>query len=134
MLKKKISGLPPWILSALTVALILWLTLSPEPFGDTKPRLFPGADKVVHAIMFGYLTIMLLLDRQRRDGWRKNSRVQIIISACVSTAFGVAVEFIQRLMAMGRGFEISDMIADAAGACLCACLWDTLQTRWTETN
>ncbi len=71
MLRKQTSKLPPWILSILTVALILWLTLAPDPLGDDSPRLFPGADKVAHAIMFGFLTVVQLLDRQRRQEWKR---------------------------------------------------------------
>jgi len=132
MLRKQISSLPSWILSGLTLVLILWLTLSPDPLGNDTPRLFPGADKVVHAIMFGFLTLMLLLDWQRSRRWRQVTGKAITGSACISTLTGIAIEFAQLHMDMGRGFEISDMVADATGALLCALVWKTMQARWSH--
>ena len=129
-IKETLTRLPKWLFTSLTVALILWLTLAPDPLGDDSPDLFPGADKIVHAIMFGFLTVMVLLDRQRKAEWRKVSAKFISFTAVATAAFGIAIEFIQRAMDMGRGFEVADMIADCAGVALCACLWAILQRRW----
>ena len=67
--RRIIEKLPSWLLTAVTVAAILWLTLVPRPLGDMKPELFPGADKVVHAIMFGGLALMILTDCSRSRGY-----------------------------------------------------------------
>lgn len=130
MLRKQISRFPSWIFTILTVALIFWLTLAPDPLGDEDIPLFPGADKLVHAIMFGFLTTMILLDRQRATGWRLLGKRFIWLSAAASAMLGIGVEFAQLLMEMGRGFEITDMAADTAGAFLCALLFKTLQHHW----
>ncbi len=129
-----LSSLPSWLLTGLTAALILWLTLSPDPLGDDGPQLFEGADKVVHAIMFGFLTAMILLDYQRRHGWRRVSRERVVAAAVVSTLAGIGIEIAQLLMALGRGFETADMAADAAGAALVALLWLWKQPLWSENN
>ena len=131
MLRKQTSKLPPWILSILTVALILWLTLAPDPLGDDSPRLFPGADKVAHAIMFGFLTVVRLLDRQRRQEWKRLDRPIVWTAAAFSTLLGIAIEFIQLSMGMGRGFEVADMVADAVGSAICALLWLWWQRHWS---
>ena len=68
-LRAALSRLPQWVFTAATTLLILWLTLAPDPLGDDAPTLFPGADKIVHAIMFGFLTTMILLDTERKRGW-----------------------------------------------------------------
>lgn len=130
MLRKQTSKLPPWIFTTLTTLLILWLTLAPDPLGDNSPDLFPGADKVVHAIMFGFLTVMTLVDYQRRRAWRPVAGKTIWTAAAASSLLGIMIEFIQRAMDMGRGFEVADMCADVAGACLCALLWTLLQRHW----
>lgn len=108
------SRLPYWLFSIITTLLILWLTLMPDPLGDDAPTLFPGADKVVHAIMFGFLSVMLLLDYQRKHGWRETGSGVMLIAAFISSALGILIEFIQRWMAMGRGFDPGDMVADVA--------------------
>lgn len=131
-IKKLLTGMPKWIFTILTVLLILWLTLAPNPLGDEPPKLFPGADKLVHGIMFGFLTVMILLDRERKRNWKPIDRSFMAISAVSSAALGIAIEFIQRAMEKGRGFEVADMIADCIGAFLCCILWSAFQSRWSN--
>lgn len=131
-IKSILESLPAWLPSSLTVALILWLTLVPDPLGDNGPRLFPGADKVVHAIMFGYLAVMLMLDFQRNHHWKPLTLRSVVMAGTVSTLLGVAVEVAQLMMALGRGFEVADMVADASGAAICCILWKRLQKSWSQ--
>lgn len=129
--RQLLAKLPGGLLTLLTVILILWLTLSPDPLGDDAPRLFEGADKVVHALMFGFLSVMAMLDVQRHDKWRPLTVRTVWICALGSTALGVAVEFAQRAMNMGRGFDVGDMVADALGTVLCASFWLAWQLHWS---
>lgn len=133
-LRHALSRFPRWIFTILTVLLILWLTLMPDPLGDTTPTLFPGADKVVHAIMFGFLTTMILLDHQRNISWRPVSSGYITGAAIVSSLMGILVEVLQLKMDMGRGFEPADMVADILGAVICAVCWKIFQNRWSVSN
>lgn len=110
-----LAMLPPWLLSGLTAAAICWLTLSPDPLGDVKPELFPGADKVVHAVMFGGLELMLVVDMMRRRGWRRVSRGFLLFSGLGTSLFGVIIEILQRWMNLGRSFDIIDIVADVSG-------------------
>lgn len=133
-LKTRISRLPAWLFTVVTVMLILWLTLAPDPLGDDAPELFPGADKLVHGIMFGFLTLMILLDRQRRLHWNPLPFIFVWLAAAASAIFGIIIEITQLKMDMGRGFEIADMIADTAGAALAATLWLIWQSKWSSTQ
>lgn len=133
-MKEFLTCLPKWLLTALTVALILWLTLAPDPLGEETPVLFPGADKIVHGLMFGFLTVMVLLDRTRQNGWRKIPGWLIFVVMLATSAFGIAIEFVQRAMEMGRGFETADMIADCTGAIAAAYLWKLLQSCWSVSD
>lgn len=118
-----IENLPPWLLTAMTTAAILWLTLAPRPLGDMKPELFPGADKVVHAIMFGGLLLMIYVDKARSAGWRPPHAFFIVAAMLVVILFGTAIEFIQGSMNIGRSFDTYDILADAAGSILVAIIW-----------
>lgn len=124
--------MPPWLLTALCGAAILWLTLAPRPLGDLEPPLFPGADKLVHAIMFGGLTAMMLLDRTRRNGWHPVRVATTVAYAGAASGLGVAIEFVQRAMGMGRGYDALDMAADTAGAFIVAVLWQIMQKKWSR--
>ncbi len=125
-----LSRLPAWLLTAATLALIFWLTLSPKPFGDEDLPLFPGADKIAHTLMFGFLTAMILLDHQRCRDWRRSTSRQAVTAAVISSLIGIVIEFIQKWMNQGRGLEIADMASDVIGASLVATLWLMLQRHW----
>lgn len=125
-----LSRLPGGILSGVTLMTILWLTLSPRPFGENPPGLFPGADKLAHAIMFGGFCAMMMLDWQRKHAWRKEEIGRILFFALLSTLSGIMIEYVQAYMNLGRGFEYQDMAADGAGALAAAVFWIIFQNRW----
>lgn len=129
--RKALSKVPRWSFTIFTTLLILWLTLAPDPLGDDAPQLFPGADKIVHAMMFGFLTLMILLDRERSRHWKALPAKWVIGAAAASTLLGILIEVAQRLMDMGRGFEIADMVADTLGTVICAAAWYIAQRRWS---
>lgn len=132
--RKFLGKLPTGLLSGLTVIAILWLTLAPKPLGDEPPPLFPGADKIAHAIMFGELTWMILLDWQRKHAWEKVKMSTILIVAFSSSLFGILIEFLQAAMQLGRGFEYADMAADLIGSFICVFIYKYFQNFWVSTT
>lgn len=102
---------------------IFYLALWPDPLGDEPVELFPGADKAVHAVMFGTLALIIPFDfwlASRPLGARG-----IIMAGAGAALLGGAVEIVQQAMGMGRGADVLDFVADSAGAamavyvCLC---------------
>lgn len=122
-----IEKIPTGILSGCTVAVILWLTLAPHPTGDLEVPLFPGADKVVHALMFGFLTFILLLELMRHRGWTFLPLPAIGLVAFASAIFGIVIEVVQAAMGLGRSFEILDIMADSAGSFAMGGVWAVFQ-------
>lgn len=122
-LKRIVSKLPGGTLPVVCACAILWLTLAPEPIGEEEIVLFPGADKLVHAIMFGGFALTLLIDLERKNGWKSLNDSTVWGAVWYSAAFGLLVECAQLLMGMGRSFEWTDFLADFAGAIVCGLLW-----------
>lgn len=112
-------NIPPFLPTALVVCAILWLTLAPHPLPDSDIPLFPGIDKVVHALMFGGLAAVGCFDLWRCQGARL-SVYSMILVAGVSALFGGVIEWLQMAMEMGRSAELADFAADVAGAAVCA--------------
>lgn len=83
--------------------------------GELDMPLFPGADKVVHAIMFGFLTWMLYIDFGKVRHQVPSARATLLCALC-STLSGFLIEWLQKSMDIGRSLEAEDMFADAAGA------------------
>lgn len=116
-IEKGIIDLPAYTLTAITVAAVLYLTLVPDPFQGAQPVvLFPGADKVVHAIMMAGVYLCLAIDHMRRNRqWCRLSVPAYWIIYVAVVAFGGAIELAQGAMDMGRGCDMADFIADIAG-------------------
>ena len=129
-IRRSLSKLPIAVFTVVTVALILWLTLAPKPLGEEPPQLFPGADKVVHGLMFGFLTAMMLLDWQRIHSWSKVTWGMSTLYATAVSFFGIFIECAQNMMGMGRSFDWWDIAADTIGAFLVAVLWMLMQKFW----
>lgn len=115
--------LPRWIFTIVCLAACLYLTLFPDPLPDNDIPLFPGADKVVHGVMFFGLSLCGIFDTLRLRRWRPVPLVAIALSCILSMGVGVGIEYMQRWMALGRGFEFADMVADGVGAVTAGALW-----------
>lgn len=122
-ISKIIAYIPNWLPTLLTIFAILWLTLAPHPLSDMTPPMFEGADKIVHALMFGGLTFITLFDYARFMQKHRTKRwVQTLI--CISCAmFGISIEYMQQAMQLGRTFDYADIVADLIGVLFFSVLW-----------
>lgn len=110
--------IPAWVASALCLAAILWLTLAQSPIGDVPVPLFPGADKVIHAVMFGGFALTLCFDLSKtREGFRWSWYIPVT-ATLLSTITGIIIEWLQDRMGLGRTYDNADILADFAGALL----------------
>lgn len=119
-IKEFLTRLPACALSLVCLCAILWLTLASKPLGDNDIQLFPHADKVAHAIMFGGFTFCIILDWRRSHQWRRI--LPKIAAAAVTASFllGALTEFLQQSMHAGRSGDSLDLLADTAGALIIA--------------
>lgn len=110
------THIPVWQPTIMVAVTILYLTLAPSPLGETEIELFEGADKVVHAIMFGTLTFVI--DYDLWSCGKKMTKLRFFIVAVGSIAFGGLTEILQGSMGLGRGEDFVDFLADCAGVAL----------------
>lgn len=94
--------------------------------------MFPGADKLAHAIMFGAFSVSLLLDWQRKHYWEAVDRLKMIICASFSALLGCLIEYLQSAMDLGRSFEWEDIVADIGGAYIFSYLYVVSQKFWFQ--
>lgn len=106
-----------WWPSMLTLGVILWITLAPDPVGDTNLELFPGSDKLIHAIMMGGLASALMFDWRRNSGNRRRAlTTKVLVVIFVATVlFSMLDELAQGAMNIGRSADPWDFVADVAG-------------------
>ncbi len=117
----KLLSMPGYTLTFLVTVAIIYLTLVPKPLPDIGPKLFEGADKVVHALMFLGFAGAIGLDYLRSKYGFKAGKLptRIIIEAVfIAIVFGGAIEIAQGAMNMGRGEDFYDFLADVTGAVL----------------
>lgn len=112
---KWLRYIPRWGPTAVVLGVILTCTLLP---GDDLPQVpaFPGADKVVHALMFGVLAAVILYDIDVFSG--RVRRGAYVAAALISTIVGGCIELLQDAMGLGRTAEWLDFAADACGSFL----------------
>lgn len=126
-IKGLLDRIPTGLLTGATLLLILWLTLAPHPTGDMEIELFPGADKVIHALMFGFLTFTACEETMKSRRWQPLAMPLMLTIAAAASCIGIGIEFAQQAMGLGRSMESLDIVADTAGAFLAALLWAAVQ-------
>lgn len=106
-----------WWPTVIIISAILWLTMAPHPLPKDNIQLFPGADKLVHALMMGALAGTALYDFSRRGAWHIGSvSISVIISVGLAVIlFSALDEWAQGAMGIGRSADIYDFLADIAG-------------------
>lgn len=129
-LKAIVEMVPKWLPTIVCSLLILWLTLAPHPVGDLDIPLFPGADKLVHALMFFGLTLCILFDTLHVKHCKSLSLPLVSLIVFIGMAAGTGIEILQASMGMGRSFEFIDIIADIFGAVVAGGLWAILDNTY----
>lgn len=86
--------------------------LSHQPSLHT-PELFPNQDKLIHAVVYGALGVMLLGTQPLRAG--RYTWQQIGASVLIASLYGASDELHQSFIP-GRSPEVADWIADTLGA------------------
>ena len=122
-----------WVATALIMFAILYLTLVPRPLPDNDIEV-PGLDKVVHAVMFGALAFVAVVDltRRGRGEYAPVSRRSLLCVAAASAATGGLIEELQMAMGAGRSGDWLDFLADAVGAAAGAWLATMALNAWRK--
>lgn len=117
-MKVFLKSIPTGLTSIVLLVVIAYLSLTKNPI-DTSVKLFEGADKVVHALMYFALTMSLLFD-YAKNRMPHHTRLNLECAlAVVSMLYGLLMEIAQLMMHNGRSYSILDWIADIIG-CLAA--------------
>lgn len=106
--ERRPAARPP-LRSIAASALILALTLTPLPEGG-GPSLFPGADKLVHFALFALFGLAAHADAAERGRLRAGG-----IAAAAFGLFLAAGTELAQAAVPGRGADLADLAADAAG-------------------
>ncbi|MFZ9243165.1 MAG: VanZ family protein [Sediminibacterium sp.] len=120
---KKISSL--WLIAE--IILIFCLLTFP---GSNLPKVnYWGQDKIIHIILFGSLMYAALFHFDQMDSsFVKTTRARAL-TMIVCILYGIGMEFYQKYFVPTRGFEVSDMLADAAGVIMSLPLYQKLKQR-----
>ncbi len=110
------NKLPKGMFTFITLFLIIYISLDSNPFDINRIQLFPGADKIIHALMYGFLVMVSVFDISKIKSYSKHGFGLYMCSVLFSIIVGVLMEFLQESMNLGRGFDLYDIYADAVGA------------------
>lgn len=95
--------------------------------GDALPPLLSGQDKLLHALVFGVLGVLVL--GSMKTSSRGYTPGQAWIAVSLVTGYGILDEFHQRYVP-GRSAELLDVAADAVGGIIgVGILWAMMKSR-----
>lgn len=117
----RLRTITTWLPSTLTLAVVLYATLYPDPAGVENFPKIPHLDKLIHAIMFGGLAGAWAFDYTRSSKTNQPSFRAMCVCAFTSVILGGIIEVLQERMGLGRGCDPYDFAADTFG-CLIALL------------
>ena len=110
--------MPGWLHSLSLLLALAWagviFFLSSQPGTDT-PLPFPHMDKLLHALVFGILGVLIL--GAMRPGEHGHSRRQVWTALVITSIYGVLDEIHQHFVP-GRIPDALDVLADLTGAVL----------------
>ncbi len=75
-------------------------------------------DKWVHAALFGMLAYLFMKPMLQTSARAKNAGKMVALIVILTSAWGLATEFLQDAVVKGRSFDLWDWAADSAGALL----------------
>lgn len=113
-----------WLRRLSLLMALSWMALlfylSSQPSLET-PMLFPGQDKLFHAVAYGVLGSFLLLALPAARGGSGYGWAQIQTATVIASLYGISDEFHQSFVP-GRQADVWDWVADTTGALLAALL------------
>ncbi|MDY0388807.1 MAG: VanZ family protein [Methanolobus sp.] len=99
------------------LALLAWLSLTPASYFSSSLVSFPGADKIVHVIIYLFLGFLLFLFIN--DITQKTRFKTYLIVFTLASAYGVLMELLQLWIRSSlRSFEFADIAANCAGVAM----------------
>ena len=105
--------------SLLTLAVILYATLAPDPALAQDMPAIPHIDKLIHAIMLGGLFGAIVFDTRRlrkAEGHIAPLSLRFLLWLAVAVmAFSVLDEIMQKELTTNRSAEFLDLFADWVG-------------------
>ena len=114
-----------WVIAEIALVFVL-LSLPGSSFKSTNDL---PIDKIVHVILFGSLawSFYCLLDHTTIQALKSVRAQAWAMIFCI--VFGIGMEYYQKWYVPSRGFEVKDMIADAAGVLLALPLYQLWKKR-----
>ena len=127
---KFFKKIKPGVLYVITLAIILYISLSSNPLNVRGFEWYYGSDKIIHAVMWGFLTMVMAYEGSKAlyffdPGWEL-----YICMFLINSLLSVLVELVQELMKIGRHFDIYDIVANCAGVLVCGLVMKFFLMDW----
>ncbi len=104
-----------------TLAWALFILILTGIPGDQIPKVLTflewlSPDKMVHLIMFGVLSYLMLYGNRQQYFKSRNRSYYIIIAVLISAVYGIITELLQFYVFIGRNANVFDGAANILGA------------------
>ena len=115
-MKNFIKAIPVGVLSALAILVVSYLSLDPDPLGDNEFKLFAGADKVAHFLMYLATACIFIFDYAKFKLPHHTKLNLELLFMCCAMLLGLLMEIGQLILSNGRVYDLLDLVANCLGA------------------
>ena len=116
-MKEFLYKIPPYLPTAIVLALLFYLTLVPQPLPPIEVPML-NADKIVHMVMMWGVSFTIMFDYKRRERQRVLPLSVKLYVMLVTIALGALIELAQGTSLIHRGCDLWDGVANALGCVL----------------
>lgn len=113
-MKEFLYKIPPYLPTAIVLALLFYLTLVPQPLPPIEVPML-NADKIVHMVMMWGVSFTIMFDYKRRERQRMLPLSVKLYIMLGTIALGSLIELAQGTDFINRGCDIWDGVANAVG-------------------
>lgn len=115
-MKRFILAIPSGTLSLAITLFIAYLSLASNPLDVNSIKLFPGADKCIHFIMYLSCAVVYLYEYAKHKlPHHTKLNIELALTTLVAL-IGLILEIAQLTLTVSRSFEVLDCVANASGA------------------
>ena len=114
-MKNFILSIPKGLPSAIAILLTLYISFTKNPFGLNALKVFPHADLVGQALLYFFLTLMLILDYAKAVLPHHSKVNKEIVIAAAATVLAMVTEITMDIKQVSN-YQMTKVVAAAIGA------------------
>ena len=117
-MKSFILSIPKGVITVVTLVLVLFFTLYPNPLGVNSLKIFPYAEPVGHLILYFFVALALIIDYAKAKLPHHSKINHEIALAAVAAVLSFVMELTLMVWTGGYNYDVTNVFFATIGAAL----------------